>query len=166
GLASDAADLSECGIDVLAQALGVGLAVFVIVSADLGGDGEARRNGQAEICHLGKAGAFAAEEVAHIGAALGLAVAEPVDPFGFGGRCLRRARPTPRRSLAAVRRAGRFFVRLSTARGDHGTTSFDAPGLMITAASADARAQFGRPAAVPADEVIDAVQSNEADDDQ
>src|SRR5215510_11373421 len=41
------------------------------------------------------------------------------------------------------------------------------PALMITAAGADARAQFGRPAAgVSADEVIDAVQSNEADDDQ
>jgi len=38
---------------------------------------------------------------------------------------------------------------------------------MITAAGADARAQFGWPAAgVSADEVIDAVQSNEADDDE
>src|SRR5262245_43057020 len=38
---------------------------------------------------------------------------------------------------------------------------------MITAAGADARAQFGRPAAgISADEVIDAVQSNEADDDE
>src|SRR5215831_3646183 len=38
---------------------------------------------------------------------------------------------------------------------------------MITAAGPDARAQFGRPAAgVSADEVIDAVQSNEANDDQ
>src|SRR5262249_40445598 len=41
------------------------------------------------------------------------------------------------------------------------------PALMITAAGADARAQFGRPAAGgSADEVIDAVQSNEADDDE
>src|SRR5262249_10132993 len=41
------------------------------------------------------------------------------------------------------------------------------PALMITAADADARAQFGLPAAdESADEVIDAVQSNEADDDQ
>src|SRR5215467_16310829 len=41
------------------------------------------------------------------------------------------------------------------------------PTLMITAADADARAQFGLPAAdESADEVIDAVQSNEADDDQ
>jgi hypothetical protein len=40
-----------------------------------------------------------------------------------------------------VRGAGRFFVRLRTAR-NHGTTNFDAPGLMITAAGADARAQL------------------------
>src|SRR5512133_2583000 len=38
---------------------------------------------------------------------------------------------------------------------------------MITAADADARAQFGRPAAgASADEVIETVQSNEADDDE
>src|SRR5262245_2261496 len=38
---------------------------------------------------------------------------------------------------------------------------------MITAAGADARAQIGAPAAgASADEMIDAVQSNEADDDQ
>jgi hypothetical protein len=99
------------------------------VRADRGRDGEAGRHRQAEIGHLGKARAFASEEVAHVGAAFGLAVAEAVDPFGFGGRRLRRARPA-RRGLAAGRRTGRFFVRSSTARRrfDHGTTNWDAPG--------------------------------------
>src|SRR5262249_20237230 len=73
--------------------------------------------------------AFAAEEVAHVGAALGFAVAEAVDPFGFGGRHLRRGHPA-RRDLAGGRRTGGFFVRSSTARRrcDHGTTNWDAPG--------------------------------------
>src|SRR5262249_43510267 len=81
---------------------------------------------------------------------------------------LRGAHWMARRGLAAGCRAGRFFVRSGTPRCDHGTTNLDAPGpLMITAAGADARAQFGRPAAAAsADEVIDAVQSNEADDDE
>jgi len=98
------------------------------VAADRGGDGEARRHRQAEIGHLGKARAFAAEEVAHVSAALGFAVAEAVDPFAFGGRGLRGGHPMTRRGLAGGRRAGRFFVRSSTARRDHGTTNFDAPG--------------------------------------
>src|SRR5262249_58438756 len=124
-LAGDAADLGERGGDLLLEVLRVGLAVLVIVAADGGGEGEAGRHRQAEIGHFGQAGAFAAEEVAHAGAALGFAVAEAVDPFGFGGR--RRGRPMTRRGLAAGS-AGRFFVRSSTARRDHGTTNFDAPG--------------------------------------
>src|SRR5262249_5101331 len=126
--AGDAADLGERGGDLLLEVLGVGLAVLVIVAADRGGDGEARRHRQAEISHLGKAGAFAAEKVAHVGAALGLAVAEAVDPLGFGGRRLRRGRLMARRGLAAGRRTRGFLVRSSTARRDHGTTNLDAPG--------------------------------------
>src|SRR5690606_15601345 len=56
--------------------------VAVVEAADLGGDGEARRNGQAEARHLGEVRPLAAEKVGHAGAALGLAGSEGVDPFG------------------------------------------------------------------------------------
>ena len=123
GLAGDAAHIGERRLHLLTQVLGVGLAVLVIVGADLGGDGEARRNGQAETCHLGKAGAFAAEEVAHIGAALGLAVAEAVDPFAFPCRRLGRGRPAARRAVAAGCRAPGLSLHSSTTRrrSHHGT---------------------------------------------
>src|SRR5262249_10967283 len=128
GLAGDAADLGERGGDLLLEVLRVGLAVLVIVAANRGGDGEARRHRQAEIGHLGQARAFAAEEVAHVGAAFGFAVAEAVDPFAFGGRRLRRGGRMARRGLAAGGRAGRFFVRSSTAGRAHGTANLEAPG--------------------------------------
>src|SRR5262249_23794147 len=123
------ADLGERGGDLLLEVLRVGLAVLVIVAADRCGDGETRRHRQAEIGHLGKAGAFAAEEVAHVGAAFGFAVAEAVDPFGFGGSRLRPGRPA-RGGLGGGRRTGGFLVRSGTARRrcDHGTTNWDAPG--------------------------------------
>ena len=62
----------------------------VEVGADLGGDGEAGRHRQAEIGHFGEVRALAAEQIAHVGLALGLAVAEGVDPFAFGTTVGRR----------------------------------------------------------------------------
>src|SRR5262249_18464964 len=127
-LAGDAADLGERGGDLLLEVLRVGLAVLVIVAADGGGDGEARRHRQAEIGHFGQAGAFAAEEVAHAGAALALAVPEAVPPLCLGGGGLGRRRRAPR-GLAAGRRGGVFSVRSSTARRrcDQETKNWDAP---------------------------------------
>ena len=58
-----ASPASTCSLKVLR----IGLAVGVVVGADLGGDGEAGRHRQAEIGHLGEAGALAAEQVAHLG---------------------------------------------------------------------------------------------------
>ncbi len=46
-------------------------------------DREPRRHGQAERRHLGKIGALAAEKLGHVGAALGLAGDEGVNPFPF-----------------------------------------------------------------------------------
>jgi len=40
--------------------------------------------------HLGEAGALAAKQIAHVGAALRLAAAEGVDPFALGRRLRRR----------------------------------------------------------------------------
>ena len=54
----------------------------VVVGADLGGDGEAGRHGQADAGHLRQVGALAAEQVAHVRAALVVAGAEAVDPLG------------------------------------------------------------------------------------
>src|SRR3712207_8551733 len=42
------------------------LAVLVVPGADLGGDGEARRDGQADAGHLGEVGPLAAEQVPHL----------------------------------------------------------------------------------------------------
>ena len=71
----------ERRLDLRLEVLRIGLAVGVIVGADLGGDGEAGRHRQAEIGHLGKARALAAEQVAHLGRALGLAAAEARRPI-------------------------------------------------------------------------------------
>src|SRR5204862_5655422 len=55
------------------------LVVRVKVGADLGGDGESGRDGDADVGHLGQARTFAAEDVLHLGVALGVAFAEVVD---------------------------------------------------------------------------------------
>ncbi len=83
----DFRDVSETGVDLLRQVLRIGLLAGVVVGADRGGDGEARRHRQAEVGHLGEVGALAAEQVLHAGAALRLAAAEGVDPLA-----LRRSR--------------------------------------------------------------------------
>ena len=64
------------------QLRGVRLAVRVKVRADLGGDGESRRDGDADVGHLGQARAFAAEDVLHRRVAFGVAFAEVVDVLG------------------------------------------------------------------------------------
>ncbi len=50
--------------------------------ADVGGDGETRRDRQADRGHLGQIRPFASQQVAHIRSALILAGAKPVNPLG------------------------------------------------------------------------------------
>ncbi len=52
-----------------------------VFATSLGLDGEARRNGEASVRHLGEPGAFAAENVFHLAVAIGLASAEEVHVF-------------------------------------------------------------------------------------
>ena len=93
--AGDAGDVGEAGVDLLLQVLRIFLGVGVVVRADRGGDGEARRHRQAEVGHLGEVRALAAEQVLHAGAALRLAAAEDVDPLAFGPACAARVRLAP-----------------------------------------------------------------------
>ncbi len=71
---------------------GVGFFVCVKVRADLGGDREAGRHRQAETAHLGETGTLAAQQVFHVGPALGGPVAKPVDPFRHPPLILRSAK--------------------------------------------------------------------------
>ena len=81
GLRLDRLDRLE---DVVPQPVGQLLAGGEVVVAGLGGDGEAGRDRQARVGHLGEAGALAAEQVAHPRVALGLAAPEGVD-VALGG---------------------------------------------------------------------------------
>ena len=59
----------------------VGVVVVVIGRADFGGEGEARRHRQSDAGHFGEVGPFAAEQIAHVGAAFVVAGTERVDPL-------------------------------------------------------------------------------------
>jgi hypothetical protein len=80
--ADDLLYLDERLLQLVLQFGRIGLLVVVEVGADLGGDRETRRHRQAEARHLGQVGALAAQQIAHLGAALGLAIPETVDPLG------------------------------------------------------------------------------------
>jgi hypothetical protein len=81
GLADDRLDLGQGGLHLGFQIGGIGLAVGVIVGADLGGDGEARRNRQTQRRHFRQIGALSAEKVLHRRIAVGGASAEAVHPL-------------------------------------------------------------------------------------
>ena len=74
-------DGGEGGLDLVIEFAGVFVAVVVEGGADLGGDGEARRDREADGGHFGQVGALATEEVLHVGAAVIGVGAEAVDPF-------------------------------------------------------------------------------------
>ena len=114
GPAGQPPDLRERGIDLRAQVAGIGLAVAVEVGADLGGDGEAGRHRQAEVGHFGKVRALAAEHVAHLRLALGLAVAEGVDPLRHQSffRCRTNARAARLRGAPLLARFRGHFNRV------------------------------------------------------
>ena len=68
-------------VDLPAQVVRVFALVLVERGADLGGEREAWRDRQADAGHLGQVGALAAEQVAHVRAALVVAGAKAVHPF-------------------------------------------------------------------------------------
>ncbi len=80
-LSGNATDLRQRLLHLRFEVGRVLLVVRGVIGADAGGNGEAGRHRQAEIGHFGKAGALAAQKVAHIGLALGAAVAEGIDPL-------------------------------------------------------------------------------------
>ena len=41
----------------------------MVLSAGLGGDGEALGNGETDVCHLGEVSALTAEQLSHVGIA-------------------------------------------------------------------------------------------------
>ena len=81
GVADELAHLGDGFLDLLLQIVRVLAVVRIEIGADLGGDGEAGRNRQAEVGHLVEVGALAAEKVPHFCVAVGLAAAEGINPF-------------------------------------------------------------------------------------
>jgi hypothetical protein len=65
--------------------------MIVEIGADLGGDGETRRDGEADSGHFGQIGPFASQEGLHLAVSIGFAVTKEVDVFnafadrGFAG---------------------------------------------------------------------------------
>ena len=95
GGADRLADHGQRRLDLLCQAVGQLAAVAVVGGAHLGGDGETRRHGQAEARHLGQIGALAAQQLLHVGGAIGLAGAEQINTLagGLGSGTVGRLHP-------------------------------------------------------------------------
>ena len=92
------ADEAHGLVDLRLEAVGQLAALRVVGVADLGGDGEAGRHGQAEARHLGEIGALAAEQLRHVGTAVDIAGGEGVDPFRLAlHRLVRHLASSPRR---------------------------------------------------------------------
>src|SRR3546814_6220126 len=77
-LASDTLDMGDAVLHFLIQALGIGLALFLIASAHFGRDRETRRHGQTDGSHSVQVRAFAAQQALVAVAAVGNAATEPV----------------------------------------------------------------------------------------
>ena len=111
-LAGQLADMVQRLLDLRLQFRRIGFVVRVEIGADRGRDGEAGRHRQAEIGHFGEVGALAAEQIAQARFALGLAVAERVDPLaGFYRLALARL-AGPAAFLAGLARLDGFGDRL------------------------------------------------------
>lgn len=61
------------------QARRIAPVVGVVVGADLGGDGESRRDREPDRCHLRQVGPLAPQQILHLGLSFGLAIAEEVN---------------------------------------------------------------------------------------
>ena len=66
-------------VDLRDGRLGDLLALLVVGGADFGGDGEARRDGDADLAHLGEVGPLAAEQFLLLAVAVGRLAAEGID---------------------------------------------------------------------------------------
>ena len=79
--AGDRADMFQRGLDGGLEFVGILATVIVEIGTDFGGDGEAGRNGQAEIGHFRQICALAAQQIAHTTVAFGRAITEGINPF-------------------------------------------------------------------------------------
>src|SRR6202030_3054660 len=85
-VAHDFLDPGNAVGDLRLEGGGVGALVGVVVSADLGADGEARGHGETDAAHLGEVGALAAQQGFHRAVAVGFAGAPRVNVLvRFGG---------------------------------------------------------------------------------
>ena len=77
--AHDSFHVGDASLDLRLELPGISPLVRVVISADLGGDGETRRDGQADAGHFGKVRAFAAEEGLHGAVAVSLLVSKQIN---------------------------------------------------------------------------------------
>ncbi len=84
-------DMPDAGFDRRLEIDRILPIVIIEIGADFRGDGQARRDRQAEIAHLGEVGSLAAQQILHVGAPFGGTITEAVDPF-------RHVQPIPRSS--------------------------------------------------------------------
>ena len=85
--AHDLLDEGNAGLDLALKLLRIGPLVLVVVGADFGGDGEARRHRQADAAHLRQVRAFAAEQRLHAAVAVGFLVSKQVNVFRCFLKC-------------------------------------------------------------------------------
>ena len=99
--AHDFFHVAHAGFHLGLEFLRIGLFVVVEISADLCGDRESGRHGEADAGHLGEVGSFAAEEGFHFSVAVGFCGSECVNVFalfrgcavsGLGGFCHKMGR--------------------------------------------------------------------------
>ena len=73
----------ERRLDLATQRIRIGLVIVIESRADLRGQGETRRDRQAQLGHLGEVGALAAQQLAHAGFTFTVAAAKGVNPLGI-----------------------------------------------------------------------------------
>ena len=72
--------MSDAGLDIVFDEFYHSiLALLVVDRADLGGDGEAGRNGKSQQVHFGQVGPLTAEQVFHVCFPFGFSIAERVN---------------------------------------------------------------------------------------
>ena len=71
--------LAQCILDLLLQFRRILVVVREVIIADFRAEGEPRRHRQVDIRHLGEVGPLTAEQILHVGPALGHARAKKVD---------------------------------------------------------------------------------------
>jgi len=87
-VAHDFFHVGNAGLDLGLEHGRIGALVGVIIGANLGGDGESRRHGQADAGHFREVGSLAAEQRLHAAVAVGFAGTPGVNVFGcFGCGC-------------------------------------------------------------------------------